>query len=144
MNLITELKTKTLAEQFALLIGISFLLAGVGGFFPFVNTTAPLDAPELVVPMNYGFLLGLFPINILHNTFHLTLSLAGFLAYRNSNAAILFSRFLAIVLGALTIMGLIPALQTLGGFMPVFGHAIWLHGLEALIAAYLGFIKVRK
>jgi hypothetical protein len=140
---IAEFKRKSLAEQYALLIGVSFLLAGVGGFVPFVTTAPSLDSPSLIVDANYGYLLGLFPVNLIHNIFHLSMSLAGFLAYRNPNSAILFSRFLAIVLGALTIMGLIPAFQTLGGFVPVFGHAIWLHGLEAVIGAYLGFFKPR-
>jgi hypothetical protein len=143
MVLIAEFKRKSLAEQYALLIGVSFLLAGLCGFVPFVTTAPSLDSPSLVVNANYGYLLGLFPVNLIHNIFHLSMSLAGFLAYRNPNSAILFSRFLAIVLGALTIMGLIPAFQTLGGFVPVFGHAIWLHGLEAVIGAYLGFLKPR-
>jgi hypothetical protein len=143
MVLIAEFKRKSLAEQYAILIGVSFLLAGVGGFVPFVTTAPSLDSPSLLVDANYGYLLGLFPVNLIHNIFHLSMSLAGFLAYRNPNFAILFSRFLAIVLGALTIMGLIPAFQTLGGFVPVFGHAIWLHGLEAVIGAYLGFFKPR-
>ena len=143
MAFIAEFKRKTLAEQYALLIGVSFLLAGVGGFVPFVTTAPSLDSPELLISANYGYLLGLFPVNLIHNIFHLSMSLAGFLAYRNPNSALLFSRFLAIVLGALTIMGLIPAFQTLGGFVPVFGHAIWLHGLGAVIGAYLGFFKSR-
>jgi hypothetical protein len=143
MALIAEFKQKSFAEQYALLIGVSFLLAGVGGCVPFVTTAPSLDTPSLIVDANYGYLLGLFPVNLIHNIFHLSMSLAGFLAYRKEESAILFSRFLAIVLGALTIMGLIPAFQTLGGFVPVFGHAIWLHGLEALIGAYLGFIKPR-
>jgi hypothetical protein len=140
-TLLAEFKTKTLVEQYALLIGISFLLAGVGGFVPFVTTAPSLDSPQLIVGTSYGYLLGLFPVNIIHNIFHLSLSLAGFLAYRNPSSALLFSRFLTIVLGALAIMGLIPALQTLGGYVPVFGHAIWLHGIEAVIALYLGFIR---
>ena len=143
MAFIAEFKRKSVAEQYALLIGVSFLLAGVGGFVPFVTTAPSLDSPSLIVGANYGFLLGLFPVNLIHNLFHLSMSLAGFLAYRSPQTALLFSRFLAIVLGALTIMGLIPALQTLGGFVPVFGHAIWLHGLEALIGAYLGFFESR-
>lgn len=141
MAFINEFKTKTLAQQYALFIGIAFLLAGVGGFVPFVTTTPSLDSPTLNLDMNYGYLLGLFPVNIIHNIFHLSLSLGGFLAYRKPQLALFFSRFLAIVLGILTVMGLFPALQTMAGFMPVFGHAIWLHGLEAVIAFYLGFLR---
>jgi hypothetical protein len=143
MAMIAVFKRKSFAEQYALLIGISFLLAGVGGFVPFITTAPSLDSPSLILDANYGYLLGLFPVNLIHNIFRLSMSLAGFLAYRNPQSAILFLRFLAIVLGALTIMGLIPAFQTLGGFVPVFGHAIWLHGLEALLGAYLGFFKSR-
>lgn len=134
----SKFRAMTLAQQFSLLIGTAFLLAAVGGFVPFV-TTAPNAMPELIVESSRGYLLGLFPVNLVHNLFHLSISLAAFYAFRQTKTALLFCRVLAITLGILTILGLIPALATLGGWMPVFGHAIWLHGLEALIAAYLGF-----
>jgi Domain of unknown function (DUF4383) len=36
-------------------------------------------------------------------------------------------------------MGLIPVLNTTFGFIPLFGHDIWLHALIAIGAAYFGF-----
>jgi hypothetical protein len=135
----TYLRAMNLAQQFTFIIAIAFLLAAVGGFVPFV-TTPPAAMPALIIENNSGYLLGLFPVNIVHNLFHLSISLAAFYAFRQPKTALLFCRLLAITLGALTIAGLIPVMATLSGWMPVFGHAIWLHGLEALIAAYLGFI----
>lgn len=136
----TEIRAMNITQQFTLLIAVAFLLAAVGGFVPFVTT--PADAmPALLIANNSGYLLGLFPVNLVHNLFHLSISLAAFYSFRQLPTALLFCRILAITLGTLTIMGLLPAMATMAGFMPVFGHAIWLHGLEALIAAYLGFFK---
>jgi hypothetical protein len=47
---------------------------------------------------------------------------------------------MAVGLSAFTLMGLVPALHTAFGLMPVYGHDVWLHGLEALLAAYFGFV----
>jgi hypothetical protein len=59
---------------FALFCGILFALAALGGFFPFVTPPAASDAPPLIVAANYGYLLGLFPVNLLHNLVHLSFS----------------------------------------------------------------------
>jgi hypothetical protein len=50
-----------------------------------------------------------------------------------------FARGLAIFYAALTIMGLIPVLNTTFGLIPIFSHDIWLHAVTAGVAAYFGF-----
>lgn len=128
------------ARTFALFCGILFALAAIGGFVPLVTPPAGADAPPLILDANYGYLLGLFPMNLAHNLVHLAISVLGFAAYRSDRAARLFARGLALFLGALTLMGLIPSLHTTFGLVPLYGHNIWLHGAEAAIAAYFGFI----
>lgn len=124
----------------ALLIGIAFTTAGVAGFLP-VFTQAPTpDAPVLALSLSYGYLLGLFPINVLHNLFHLAVGLLGLLAYRRAATARAFARGFAVVLGALTLMGVLPVLNTTFGLAPLFGHDVWLHGVEAVAAGYVGFV----
>ena len=66
------------------------------------------------------------------------------LAFRSYPSALQFSRFLGITLGVLTVMGLIPALSTGFGVWPLYGHDIWLHGLEAVIGIYLGFFATQR
>jgi hypothetical protein len=126
-------------RYFALVVGVAFILAGIAGFLPFFTPPAPQDAPHLSMDANYGFLLGLFPVNMLHSIFHFSVGVFGVYAFRNYSMALLFSRFLGIILGIFTIMGLIPQLSTTFGLFPLFGHDIWLHGLEAVIGIYLGF-----
>jgi hypothetical protein len=129
----------TLIRYYALLLGVAFMLAGIGGFIGGITQPPPADAPHLTMNMSYGYLLGLFPINVVHNIFHLSLGVLGLLAYRGSIDSLRYIRGIGIVLGILTILGLIPALNTLFGFLPIFGHDIWLHGLEAVVALYLGY-----
>lgn len=125
------------ARYFALLMGIAFVLAGVGGFIPGIMQPATTDS---ILPNTNGYLLGLFPINAVHNLVHLSLGIWGLLAYRTYPAARTYARGLAIILGIFTVMGLLPALSTMFGLMPLFGHDIWLHALEAGIAFYLGYL----
>lgn len=133
-----------LTRYFALIVGFAFTLAGIAGFLPFFTPQPLPDAPELVVNTSYGLLLGLFPVNVIHNLFHFVVGIAGVLAFRSYASSLQFSRFLGITLAVLTMMGLIPALKTGLGFLPLYGHDIWLHGLEAVIGIYLGFFAARK
>lgn len=127
-------------RYFALAVGIVFLLLGVTGFIPNLVQLPPATAPELVVGNGYGYLLGLFPVNILHNIVHLAVGIAGILAYRSADGARLFARFFAISYAALALLGAFPTLNTLFGFVPIFGNNVWFNGLTAAIAAYFGFI----
>ena len=131
-------------RYFALVVGAAFTLAGVAGFIPFFTPHAPADAPHLIVNTSYGLLLGLFPVNIIHNLFHFAVGVTGLLAFRSYPSALQFSRFLGVALGILTIMGMIPAFSTGFGLWPLYGHDIWLHGLEAVIGIYLGFFAAQK
>ena len=126
------------ARYFALISGIVYVLIGILGFIPgFVAT--PGAAPDLAVDQGYGYLLGLFPINILHNIVHLAVGFWGLLSYPRYGSARAYCRGLAIFYGLLTIMGFFPVLNTTFGLIPIFGHDIWLHAVTAIIAAYFGF-----
>jgi hypothetical protein len=128
-----------LARHYTLLLGVAFILAGVGGFIPFVTPPASADSLPLVVDANYGYLLGLFPVNLIHTLYHLAVGVWGVLAYRRAATTRFYLRAMAVILGIMVVMGLLPALNTTFGLMPLFGHDIWLHGVEAIGAAYFGF-----
>jgi hypothetical protein len=127
------------ARSFALAAGITYVLVGALGFLPGITQPPPAGSPDLVVGSGYGYLLGLFPINLLHNLVHLAVGIAGLAAYRSRGGARAFARGLAIFYGLLAVMGLVPGLDTTLGLIPIFGHDIWLHALTALLAAYFGF-----
>ena len=133
-----------LTRYFALIVGVAFTLAGVAGFLPFFTPHPPPEAPHLIVDTSYGWLLGLFPVNIIHNLFHFGVGVTGLLAFRSYPSALQFSRFLGVTLGLLTLLGIIPAFSTGFGLWPLYGHDIWLHGLEAIIGIYLGFFAGQK
>ncbi len=129
---------------FALVVGIAFTAAGIAGFLPFFTPHAPPDAPDLIVKASYGLLLGLFPVNLLHNVFHFGWGVTGLLASRTYSSALKFARYFGVTLAVLTLMGLLPPFRTGFGLMPLYGHDIWLHGLEAVISIYLGFFAAQR
>ena len=126
-------------RYFALVVGIIYLVVGIAGFIPGIRTDRVFA--ELAVHASEGELLGLFPVNVLHNLVHLLIGVLGILAYRTYDASRLYSRALAIVYAVLAIMGLIAAadLRFLFGLAPLHSHDIWLHALTAIIAAYFGW-----
>ena len=70
----------------ALVYGIVFLLVGIMGFIPGF-LTAPHTHPDLAVTSGFGYLLGLFPVNILHNLTHLAFGVLGLVGYRSFSGA---------------------------------------------------------
>lgn len=129
-------------QYFALIVGITYVLVGLMGFISsFVQE--PAVVPTMVglgLTRGYGYLLGLFPINLLHNIVHLTIGVLGILASFALGSARLYSGVLALFYGALAVMGLIPVTQTTFGLIPIFGNDVWLHAVTAAIATYFGFI----
>ncbi len=125
-------------RYFALGLGVVYVLVGVLGFVP--GQDPPADAPALSLDSLYKYLLGLFPVNILHTFVHLLVGLAGIAAYRRYADARLFARTIAVVFALLTVMGLIPGLKDTFGLIPLFGHDVWLHALTALAGAYFGWV----
>ena len=127
------------SRSFARVIGIMFLAVGVLGFIPGLKSPPPLSAPHLAVEGGYGLLLGLFPVNWIHNLVHLAVGVIGLSSSRTMVDARRFARGLTFFYGTLALMGVIPALNSLFGLAPLFGHDIWLHAGTAAVAVYFGF-----
>jgi hypothetical protein len=124
---------------FALVLGVVFLLVGALGFVPALLTPPPLDAPPLSMHHNYGYLLGLFPVNTLHSAVHLLIGAWGVIAYRTWTGARTFAAGLAVIYALLAIAGLVPGLNTTFGLIPLWGNDVWLHALTALVSAYFAW-----
>ena len=85
-------------------------------------------------------LLGLFPVNTLHNVVHLLFGVLGIAASRGVlMSARGYFQLVAAAYALLVILGLIPATQTTFGLVPIWGNDVWLHAALAAAAAYLGF-----
>lgn len=132
---------------FALIYGIVFLAVGIAGFVPGLVTPPAADsqaAQGVAAEGMFGQLLGLFPVNWLHNLVHVAFGIWGVAVFRRYGAARFYAQAVAVVYAIFAIMGFIPALQTTFGLIPLYGHDIWLHILLAAVAAIFGFAPVRK
>ena len=126
-------------ETFAFFSGIAYLAAGLLGLVPAALMPAPADAPPIHVTLFHGYLLGLFAVNVVHNAVHLAIGVWGVVAWRGMTSPKVYARSLAILYGALAVMGGIPGLDTVFGLLPIHGHDIWLHAGTAALAAYFGW-----
>ena len=126
-------------RTFAGVFGAIYLIVGILGFVPGLVQPAH-HAPALAVESNHGMLLGLFPVNLLHNVVHLLIGVWGLAASSNLPAARWYGRALAVFYGLLAVLGLFPATHTLFGLVPIHGHDVWLHAVSALVAGYFGFV----
>jgi hypothetical protein len=118
---------------------MAYFAAGLLGLVPEALRLAPPDSPQVHVTLFNGYLLGLFPVNVLHSAVHLAIGVWGILAGRSLMNPTLYARSIAVLFAALALLGLIPHLNTLFGLLPLEGHDVWLHGGTAAIAAYVGW-----
>jgi hypothetical protein len=119
--------------------------AGLLGLVPAALTAPPADAPKTSVTVLYGYLLGLFPVNVVHSVIHLLIGALGVAAWQADHvwhritSPKMYARGVAILYGALALLGVIPAMNTLFGLVPIHGHDVWLHAGTAALAAYFGW-----
>lgn len=124
----------------ALILAVAFAGAGLLGFVPAL-LTPPDPGADLVINSMHGNLLGLFPVNVVHNLIHLAFALWGFFAFFTGIAAARgYLRSVAVIYGVLVVMGFIPGLDTVFGLVPIHGNDIWLHALLAVVAGVVGFL----
>ena len=127
-------------RRFALVWGILFLVIFASGVVPGMLQPPAAGDPDMQMSAMYGRALGVFPVNLLHDAVHLIFGVWGLLAYRSFAAAKTYARVTAVVYAVFVIMGLVPALDTTFGLVPLFSHDIWLHLVLALGAAHFGFV----
>src|SRR5688572_26456876 len=126
-------------RNFALIFGIVFLAVGIAGFIP--GLVQPLHEGHPEVMGTGGQLLGLFPVNELHNAVHILFGLWGLAASRSLGGAVMYARGVAIIYLVLTVLGMLaPPFSTLFGMAPLYQNDIWLHALLAVVAAYFGWV----
>ena len=130
-------------RTFALVFGIVFLIVGAGGFIPGLtmmdHSGHPADA-DVTLRSFFGYELGLFPVNVLHNIVHLLFGVWGLLAYKSLAASKSYGKGVAIIYAVLMVAGLVPGLNTLFGLVPLYGNDVLLHAGLAIVAGYFGFV----
>lgn len=119
-----------MVKRVALVFGIVFLLIGVLGLLqPGGREMGAEPAPHV--------LLGLFPVNLLHNIVHLVFGIWGLAASRSFSGAKSYAQIGGVLYIVLAVVGFVA--PTTFGFIPIGGNAIWLHAVLGLALAYFGF-----
>lgn len=126
-------------STFALIFGLVYFVAGLLGLIPAMLVPPPADAPPTTFALLYGYLLGLFPVNVVLSLVHLVAGAWGISARKDHGHSAMYARSLAVLFGVLAVLGLLPITNTLFGMMPMYGGDVWLHGITAVIAAYFGW-----
>lgn len=112
-----------LARIYAITFGAVYAVVGLVGF-----AVAPtLETHNLVI----------FPVNLIHNSVHLLVGLAGLAAFFTARE-VLYSRGVAIVFAVLVVAGFLP--QPLLGLVPLGGWDIALHAATAILGGLAGWM----
>ena len=119
----------TTVQRVAQILGWILALVGIAGFFVTGGSMeAGPDAPAI---------LGLFPVNVLHNLAHLILGVWGILAARTFGGARAYARIAGILYIVLAILGFVE--PTGFGLIPLGATDVWLHVALGVILAGVGF-----
>ena len=121
----------TTVQRAAQIFGIVFLLVGIAGFF--VDGGMSMEADPEHAPL----LLGLFPVNLLHNVVHLLFGVWGLVASRTFEGARTYARVGGIIYLVLAVLGLV--IPDTFGLIPIGGHDVWLHAVLGIALAAVGF-----
>jgi len=124
----------TLAQRFAQIFGLVYLLVGILGFIPPLLAQGGVPGP--VIGPFVGSLLGLFAVNWLHNIAHLAIGAAGLASYRSPAGARSYAIGVGVLYLLLFVIGLI--LPTVFGLLPLNGPDNILHLVSGAAALAIG------
>ncbi len=110
----------TTVQRFAQVFGWGFLLVAILGF---IASTGSMEADPATAP----HLLGLFPVNLLHNLVHLLFGVWGIMASRSFAASRNYTLISGVAYLGLAVLGLL--VPDFFGIMPIGGNDVWLHVL---------------
>ncbi len=131
---------RSLAQKFALLMGVAFLGAGVMGFIPGITTN--LGDIQFAGKDSPSELLGLFQVSILHNIVHLLFGIAGIAMARTFDSARTYLLGSGVIYVVLLLYGLVVGTDKDANFIPLNNGDDFLH--LGLAAALLGFWFISK
>lgn len=128
-------RRRTVVQGVSLLAGIGFLLVALLGF---VQGGMSMEADPTLAPK----LLGVFPVNLLHNCVHLAFGIWGLAAARTHSAARAYCRIAGVIYLVLTALGFVAPNGF--GLVPLGGADMLLHLALGLMLAGVGFTAPRE
>jgi hypothetical protein len=120
----------TTVQRVAQVFGWVFILVALLGFFA---SRGSMEADMELAPR----LLGIFPVNLLHNLVHLAFGIWGVMAARTWAAAKTYCQVAGVAYLGLTVLAFF--IPTTFGLIPIGGNDIWLHAILGLVLSYFGF-----
>lgn len=111
-------------QRVAQIFGWVFVVIAVWGF---VVSGASMESDPAMAPK----VMGLFPVNVLHNLVHLAFGVWGIMASRSVDGAKSYALGAGVIYLVLTILGFLT--PTTFGLIPIGGNDIWLHALIAVV-----------
>jgi hypothetical protein len=120
-----------MVKRIAMLFGIVFIIVGVLGF------TVP-GGMQMGDASNAPMLLGLFPVNLLHNLVHLAFGVWGLAAARSFKGAVAYCKLGGMIYLALAVIGIVA--PTTFGLIPIGGNDVFLHTALGVLLVWAGFM----
>lgn len=117
-------------QRVATVSGILFLVVSAVGF-------AVGAAGHPMMNMSTGMLLGLFPVNVLHNAVHMLFGIWGIWAGRSASRSVVYALGSGAAYLVLAICGMVT--PVLLGIVPIGGYDVVLHLALAVALAGAGF-----
>jgi hypothetical protein len=119
-----------MVKRVAMIFGVVFILVGLLGF------TAP-GAMTMGDPAHPSMLLGLFPVNLLHNLVHILFGIWGIMAARAFASAQVFCKLGGFIYLCLALLGLVA--PTTFGLIPIGGNDVFLHTVLGVLLVWVGY-----
>jgi hypothetical protein len=120
-----------MVKRVAMLFGVVFIVVGVLGF------TVP-GGMQMGDAANAPKLLGLFPVNLLHNLVHILFGVWGLAAARSFSGAVAYCKLGGMIYLALAVIGLVA--PTTFGLIPIGGNDVFLHTALGVLLVWVGFM----
>ena len=120
-----------MVKRVAMVFGVVFIIIGVLGF------TVP-GGMAMGDAANAPKLLGLFPVNLLHNLVHILFGVWGLAAARSFSGAVAYCKLGGMIYLALAVIGLVA--PTTFGLIPLGGNGVFLHTALGVLLVWAGFM----
>jgi hypothetical protein len=129
---------------FTAVISLVYLALGIcGSISPLLHSPPPqTDVQQLAVSLNYGYLFGIFPMNIVSDILFIAIGVAGVICALTAVRSRYFERTILTLSVIAVFLGFLPwGVSRLWGFMPLWGWTDALFFMTALFSFYFAFVE---